>query len=79
MTGKARIGIVLIVLGIAAVGLTIHMIHSNMVTTGPTAGTIAAYRPPFKNHGLVAVLVAIGGVVTFLVGLGLTGFGRNRM
>ena len=78
MSKKRVIGIVLSVFGAALVGLAIYMIASNMVRTGPTAGKITAYRPPFENHGLLTVLTAFGGIGLFFTGIALAGFGKSE-
>lgn len=78
MSKKRVIGIVLSVFGAALVGLAVYMIASNMVRTGPTAGKITAYRPPFENHGLLTVLTAFSGVGLFFTGIALAGFGKSE-
>ncbi len=78
MSKKRVIGIVLSVLGVALVGLAVYMIVSNMVRTGPTAGKITAYRPPFKNHGLLTVLTGFAGLGIFFTGIALAGFGKSE-
>ena len=78
MSKKRVVGIVLSVLGVALVGLAVYMIVSNMVRTGPTAGKITAYRPPFKNHGLLTVLTGFAGLGIFFTGIALAGFGKSE-
>ena len=78
MNKKRIIGIILSVLGAALVGLAIYMLASNMVKTGPTAGKITAYRPPFKNHGLLTVLTGFAGFGVFFTGIALAGFGKTE-
>ena len=56
----------------------VHGIVSNMVRTGPTAGKITAYRPPFKNHGLLTVLTGFAGLGIFFAGIALAGFGKSE-
>ena len=56
----------------------VHRFVSNMVRTGPTAGKITAYRPPFKNHGLLTVLTGFAGLGIFFTGIALAGFGKSE-
>ena len=68
MNVKKAVGIALIVVGAGLLILAIVMISSNLATTGPAAGKITSYKPPFRNHGLVTILVGIASVISFLAG-----------
>ncbi len=66
MNVKKVVGIALIILGAGLLVLAIVMISSNLATTGPAAGKINSYKPPFRNHGLLTILVGIASVISFL-------------
>ena len=75
---KRIIGITLIILSIILLGLVISSVGANMAHSGPTAGKITSYHPPFYGHGLWMVIFIIAGGLSFLGGLFLVALGRRH-
>ena len=75
---KKAVGIALIITEVSLLVLAIIMISSNPATSGPIAGKINSYKPPFKKHGLLVVLAGIASVISFLTGAFLAAFGSRE-
>lgn len=79
MNRKTVIGIILMVLGLGLGVVAILMVTSNLATTGPAAGKINSYKPPFENHGLLALITGFSGIIAFLGGAMVFSFGRRDL
>lgn len=78
MNAKKVIGIVLILLAVALIGLVIFSVWANMAHEGPVAGKIVSYKPPFYGHGLwMVIFIGVGGL-SFLGGLMLFVIGQRE-
>ena len=74
---KKKIGICLIVVSVLCLVFVVMGIHENIAHSGPVAGKITSYKPPFYAHGLLVVIVGVVGVILFLVGIYL--IAQNKM
>jgi hypothetical protein len=77
MSRTRIIGIVLMVLAVLLLAAAIFQVAVNMDHTGPIAGKINSYRPPFPSHGLWVVVSGVLSAVTFLGGAAMVAFGRS--
>lgn len=75
---KKTVGIILTVLGIALCVITIMMVGLNLDTTGPIAGKITSYTPPFRNHGLLTIFIGLASAISFLGGVVLIALEKRR-
>ena len=75
---KLIVGIALIVLSVILLGLVIVSVGANMAHSGPIAGKINSYKPPFYGHGLWMVVFIILSGASFLGGLVLVAAGRKH-
>ena len=78
MRVKCKIGIALMSVGLLLLAVTIFMVGSNLAVSGPYAGAITTYRPPFASHGLLAVLTGIVSAAALLSGIILTVLGKSE-
>ena len=77
MSRTRIIGIVLMVLAVLLLASAIFQVAVNMAHTGPIAGKINSYHPPFPSHGLWVVISGVVSAVTFLGGAAMVAFGRS--
>ena len=77
MTAKRAAGLILIAISIACLVFVILGIHNNIAHSGPAAGKITSYVPPFYAHGLLMIGLGIAGAVCLLTGLALVSTGRK--
>ena len=75
---KLIVGIALIVLSVILLGLVIVSVGMNMAHSGPIAGKINSYKPPFYGHGLWMVAFILLSAAFFLSGLVLVSAGRKH-
>ena len=78
MTWKKAVGISLIVVAAGLLAFTILSVGANMDWTGPMAGKINTYKPPYQNHGLIMAITGISSAVVFLAGIVMVVVGRKR-
>ena len=77
MNTKVRIGISMMVLAIVLLAVVIIMVQTNLALSDPWSGKITTYKPPFANHGLLTVLIGIGGAFSFLSDAAITVLGKS--
>ena len=77
MNSKIITGISLMVLGIVLLAAVVIMVQTNLAASGPLAGKITTYKPPFENHGLLTVLIGVCAAVSFLAGMILAALGKK--
>ena len=70
---KKTIGIVLIAVSVLCIVLVVLGIYNNIAHSGPVAGKIVSYVPPFYGHGLVIIGLGVAGVICLLAGVVLIG------
>ena len=75
---KLIVGVALIVLSVILLGLVIVSVGANMAHSGPIAGKINSYKPPFYGHGLWMVVCIILSGASFLGGLVLVSVSRKN-
>ena len=66
---KLIAGIVIALLGLGMDAGAIISIARNLPKSGPLAGKITGYVPPFPGHGLYMVILLAAGVILLLVGI----------
>lgn len=75
---KVKIGISFVVVAIVLLAVAIIMTQTNLAASGPWAGKITTYKPPFEYHGFLTILIGVGAAVFFLPGAVLTVLGKNE-
>ena len=75
--GKMILGIVLVVLAAALLVTAVVSVAENMAHSGPIAGKINSYKPPFPGHGLLVIAAGVAAAVSLLGGIVLIRLGQQ--
>ena len=71
-TKKLIIGIVLLVIFVAALLYVIYGVKNGLPSEGQWKGNIHQWKPAFAGQGLLIILIGIAGSLSFFVGIILT-------
>ena len=77
MRVKKAVGLIMIVISIVCFAAVILGVYNNIAHSGPIAGKISSYQPPFYAHGLFLIFAGIVGVLCFLGGIVLVASARR--
>ncbi len=76
--GKRITGLIMVAVSVICTVLVILGVYNNIAHSGPMAGKITTYQPPFYAHGLYIIILGIAGAVCFLSGILVLADSRKR-